>query len=177
MINIEDWSDLAWKHANNSYDDSMIGIELEDVYQCAMLGLFEAAQNYDESKGAFSTYAPYHIRNEINKALYDHKGGEGRRVSNVKEELYSDLPDQVALEECEQLAYEQDFSEIVYTDYFLSTVPLEGMEYQYLINMITVGDKEATRIYMETTGHVKQRASQIKNKVKETAKRHVRRLE
>ena len=37
----------------------------EDMVQCGMVGLCQAADKWDESKGTFSTFAAYAIRNEI----------------------------------------------------------------------------------------------------------------
>lgn len=43
----------------------------EDMVQCGMLGLVKAANYWDESKGAFSTYAVKCIRNEISREVTD----------------------------------------------------------------------------------------------------------
>ena len=45
----------------------------EDLAQSASLGLCQAANNWDETKGLFSTYAGKCIRNEINKEFIRRK--------------------------------------------------------------------------------------------------------
>ena len=45
----------------------------EDLAQSASLGLCQAAENWDETKGLFSTYAGKCIRNEINKEFIRRK--------------------------------------------------------------------------------------------------------
>lgn len=45
----------------------------EDLSQSAALGLCQAAENWDETKGLFSTYAGRCIRNEINKEFIRRK--------------------------------------------------------------------------------------------------------
>ncbi len=66
----------------------------EDIVQCGMVGLCKAAEQWDESKSSFSTYATHCIRNEIRQELRSrskHKGvlsldfemddGDGEKVT------------------------------------------------------------------------------------------------
>lgn len=41
----------------------------EDIVQCGMLGLCQAAKTYDRTKGAFSTFAISHVTGEIKREL------------------------------------------------------------------------------------------------------------
>lgn len=41
----------------------------EDIIQCGMLGLCQAAKTYDRAKGSFSTFAVAHIVGEIKREL------------------------------------------------------------------------------------------------------------
>lgn len=43
--------------------------DIEDLAQSGYIGLIEATQTYDESKGAFSTWATFYIRKEVRKVL------------------------------------------------------------------------------------------------------------
>lgn len=43
----------------------------EDMFQCGCIGLMKAAQKYDESRGAFSTYASLFIRMDIKVSIRD----------------------------------------------------------------------------------------------------------
>ena len=44
-------------------------VDIEDLAQAGYIGLIQAAQTYDESKGAFSTWAGIYIKMEIRKVL------------------------------------------------------------------------------------------------------------
>ena len=44
-------------------------VSLDDLAQAGYIGLIEAAQTYDEAKGAFSTWAGMYIRKEMRAAL------------------------------------------------------------------------------------------------------------
>lgn len=61
---IEDNMNLVYFTVNKYYPTY---IRDEDMIQCGMIGLCNAADNYDEEKGAFSTYAVLCIRSEIVK--------------------------------------------------------------------------------------------------------------
>jgi len=64
---LEEYSPLAYSICNQ-YKNA--GLPLEDLQQEALLGLLEAANSYDATKGAkFSTYAVWHIKKRILSAL------------------------------------------------------------------------------------------------------------
>ena len=44
-------------------------VDIEDLAQAGYIGLMQAAQTYDESKGAFSTWAAVYIKLEMRKVL------------------------------------------------------------------------------------------------------------
>jgi len=44
-------------------------VDIEDLAQAGYMGLIQAVQTYDESKGAFSTWAGIYIKMEIRKVL------------------------------------------------------------------------------------------------------------
>lgn len=46
------------------------GIDYEDLLATAMLGVVIACNKYDESRGALTTIAVYHMRDELNRACY-----------------------------------------------------------------------------------------------------------
>ena len=47
-------------------------IDLDDLMQTGYIGLMEAAQTHDESKGSFANWAAYYIRYEIRLMLSMH---------------------------------------------------------------------------------------------------------
>lgn len=65
----------------------------EDLAQSASLGLCQAAKNWDEAKGLFSTYAGKCIRNEINKEFISRKP-HSKNIS-----LQTTLTDKMTLDE------------------------------------------------------------------------------
>jgi len=49
-------------------------VDKEDLYQAGLMGLFNAANHYDQSRGVkFSTFASYYIVNEIKRELRENK--------------------------------------------------------------------------------------------------------
>jgi RNA polymerase sigma factor (sigma-70 family) len=65
----------------------------EDLAQSASLGLCQAAENWEETKGLFSTYAGRCIRNEINKEFIRRKP-HSKNIS-----LQTTLTDKMTLDE------------------------------------------------------------------------------
>lgn len=180
MVDIKEWEELAWKHANTSDKKDLQGVELDDLYQCAMIGIYEASLKYDGDKGGFPQYAYWYIQKEINNMVYRRVmiDGERGRLPKIMEELYADLPEQgeADIEECEQLSYDPIDDDLIWADKYISSLPLKGIELDFFNNLINLGDKEATRIYVETTGHTRQRAYQVRDKVRDVAERHSRRM-
>lgn len=97
---IEDNMKLVYFTVNKYYPRHIAD---EDVIQVGMIGLINAAQMYDESKGAFSTYACKCIRNEINKEFmarkkqiptlsldYEYRGGEDSESFTLIDTLLGD---------------------------------------------------------------------------------------
>ncbi len=63
------------------------GVPLDDLIQEGMIGLLEAQQRFDESKGAsFATYATYWIKKRILHAL-DEDGHASLHSGELKEDL------------------------------------------------------------------------------------------
>ena len=93
MINLEDYTDLAWHYANRSNKRTLQGIELDDLYQAALIGIWIASQSYDPSVGAFTTYAHQFIEGEINNVVYKTLtvNGHRQRVPRVAEKLSEDV--------------------------------------------------------------------------------------
>lgn len=60
---VEDNMNLVYSLVSKEYPTYLND---EDIIQCGMLGLCKAAENWDEHKSKFSTYAWKCIRNEIN---------------------------------------------------------------------------------------------------------------
>jgi RNA polymerase sigma factor for flagellar operon FliA len=65
-IRVEDYADLVKRIAYHMMARMPASVQLDDLLQAGMIGLLEAAQKYDGSKGAsFETYAGIRIRGAI----------------------------------------------------------------------------------------------------------------
>ena len=81
----------------------------EDLRQCAMLGLCQAAENWDSEKSMFSTFAGKCIRNEINKEFIRRKA-HSRNIS-LETQVADDLVigDMLEGESCDSIGVEDSF--------------------------------------------------------------------
>ena len=173
MIDIENYTDLAWHHVNRSNKRNLQGVELDDLYQHAMIGIWTASLAYDSSKGSFTTYAHMFIQGEINNLVYKRDGGN--RVPRISEVLFDDLTSD---EDCISPAlYEDNVEEDEFLEAYITTLPLKDKLKEYFVNLIKFGDKEATLLYMDKHKVTRQRAHQVKKDVREITQKHLRRLE
>ena len=172
MINVEDYIDLAWYHSNNCNKKHLQGVEVDDLYQHAMIGIWTASLAYDEERGSFPAYAYKYIQGEINNLIY--KKVNGQRVPRVAEMLVEDIDSD---EDCLGLNYYDDSVEdIEFLDKYLTTLPLREDYKPFFANLLKYGDEEATRLYIADRGCSRQRANQVKKKIREVTQRHLRRL-
>ena len=172
MIDVEDYVDLAWFHANHSNKKHLQGVELDDLYQHAMIGIWTASLAYDKDIGSFPAYAYKYIQGEINNLIY--KKVNGKRVPRIMETLVEDIDSD---EDCLGLNYYDDAVEdIEFINTYLSTLTLKKDHKTFFYNLLRHGDKEATRLYMDTTGVTRQRAGQVKKEIREVTQKHLRRL-
>ena len=178
MIDIENYSDLAYFYANKSSKRHLQGVELDDLYQASMIGIWIASKTYDCNQGAFSTYAHQFIEGEINSLIYKIATVEGvkQRVPRVREELFSDITD-LEMDDCENIRYEDSCFDDEYLIDYLQGLQLSSNDKTYFVNMVMYGDTEATALYMSVNNCSRQRAHQVKKEIREQAKRHQRRLE
>lgn len=163
MINIEDYKDLAHHYANRSNKRTLQGIELDDLYQAALIGIWIASQSYDGSVGAFTTYAHKFIEGEINNVVYKTRTIDGRRqrVPRITETLLED--DGEALDE---FLYHDVVEEEIALEQLLEDLMLSRNLKDYLYSMITHGEREATQIYMDIHGVTRQRAAQVRKEIR-----------
>lgn len=56
-------------------------LDIDDLYQSAVLGLLEAVPTWDESRGAFTTLAVMHMKNSVRAALGIHTAKQ--RIENM----------------------------------------------------------------------------------------------
>jgi RNA polymerase sigma factor for flagellar operon FliA len=79
------------------YDELPPVIDEEDLYQMAVIGLYDAAQKYDEKKGSFSTYANIRVKgyilDELRKLDYvpRHRREQAKALKEFVENLEIEL--------------------------------------------------------------------------------------
>ena len=176
MINIEDYVDLAYYYANKSNKRHLQGIELDDLYQSAMIGIWTASKTYDDELGAFTTYAHQFIEGEINNLVYKITMVDGtkRRVPRIKEELVSDILDDEMADSIDYY-YESYLEDKYFIDY-LSGLKLSSRDKSYFVNMVKYGDTEATALFMAVNNCTRQRANQVKKEIRIVAAKHNKEL-
>jgi RNA polymerase sigma factor (sigma-70 family) len=67
-------------------------IDFDDLMQVGNLALMRAAETYDESKGAWSTYACYWVRHHVHREVADKV--RTVRVETVPTRIHEDVLDQ-----------------------------------------------------------------------------------
>lgn len=77
---IKQHSGLVWYWVNHYAPvcEDRGDIDRDDLYQAGCLGLLEAVQTFDSTKGSWSTWASFYIRRGIREAL-----GRGKRLPTV----------------------------------------------------------------------------------------------
>lgn len=170
MIDIENYTDLAYYYANKSDKRHLQGVELDDLYQCSMIGIWIASQSFDGTRGEFTTYAHKFIEGEINTLVYKVSQIDGKRVRvpRIKEELIGDMLDN-------EMLTDQHLDSIFEDEYFidfLKSLDLQEKDKAFFVNMVKYGSKDATSLYMAVNNVTRQRASQVKGHIRKVAKLH-----
>lgn len=143
----------------------MQGIELDDLYQVSMIGIWIASKSYNPDKGAFSTYAHQFILGEINELVYKITSVDGtkQRTPRIKEELLGDIVESEGV-------YEDDSFDAIYLDQYMKSLNLTVVNTAFFRRMVTCGDTDATNWYQEMTGCSRQHANKIKQEIRGVAK-------
>ena len=161
MIRIEDYTDLAHFYSNKSNKRHLQGIELDDLYQVSMIGIWIASKSYNPDKGAFSTYAHQFILGEINELVYKITSVDGtkQRVPRIKEELLGSI--------VEEGVYEDDSFDTIYLKQYIDGLNLSSLHKQFFKRMVLFGDKDATDWFQATTRCSRQHAHKTKQDIRE----------
>jgi len=162
-MDVEKWTEIAWKYAKSSNKKGLSGVEIDDLFQCAMIGMFLADKSYDESKGSFKTYAHWYIIKEIHNMIYKRSSEPKAQEAEITEE--------------QEEWYDEDEEETAWVVNFLHTINLPNERKEFLYNMMAFGETFAVKEFMQTTGLSRSRTYQIRDRVKETAEKHYRRME
>lgn len=108
----------------------------EDIIQAGMLGLCVAAENYDESKSKFSTYAYKCIRNFINKEFATRK--KHRNQLSLDYEVSNDDGEPGKL--VDYIACEEDINYIDMDGFYDSLTPSEKEFFDLRKSGLTVSE-------------------------------------
>jgi len=88
-----------------------LGVPQEDLEQEGMIGLLEAADKYDETKGAkFSTYATFWIKKYILESVEKEKKST-YNTSTLNEKLTKDKRKQILSDQFEELSFPEGMPE------------------------------------------------------------------
>lgn len=96
---------VSWT-IKNYYDKNIL--EYDDYFQIGTIGLMRAIESYDYTKGAFSTYATYSIKQSITRDIENlgrtirvpsHMIGKINKLNQVKEELSNILEREPTIKE------------------------------------------------------------------------------
>jgi len=174
-IDPANYVNLAWSHVNASNKKGIRGVEVDDLFQSAMLGIVEASKKYNESIGKFETYAFWYIQRAINKSIYrltTTTGNKKVHVPKITEVLYDDLPSSPeAMDKDDRLSTGDDKEFYVWCEEYLDLLNLPEDKLEFFMNLAILGDKEATSRYKEKTGVTRQRTNQVKQEIREYAQK------
>jgi len=171
MVRVEDHTDLAWYFTNTSNKKNIKGVEVDDIYQAALIGIWLASQSYDEEEGSFPTYCYKFVQGEINNMVYKSttENGKPLRLPRFSEETLEDI------EEEHDSYSDDDLLSFSFIEKYLSTLQLSEPDKIMFYDMIKYGEREAVNNY-RILGHSKSSAYKTRDRVRRLAKRHMESL-
>ena len=168
-IKPEEWTALAWKAVRASRKASLQGVELDDMFQCAMLGIIRAAKSHKGDKEGFPAYAYWFMHRQINNMIYKRTGGT--QIPRTIDVLFSEMDEEV------DIGLQEDCTEDeVFTKEFINTFPLSNQDKQFFNDLIEYGDRDASERYILATGNTRQRAKQKLDEIRVKAQAHYKEL-
>lgn len=145
---VKDNEKLAYKVAHTFNPVTMV--DLEDIKQIALIGLWKAVENFDETKGfQFSTFAYRVIRNEVLQELKKFK-----RTSSSLDEMELDLSYNES--EFEDLVTREGIK--VYLndeEYSIVTMTIDGYTQKEISEMIQLSQSQISRVYIRAKEKIK----------------------
>lgn len=172
---------FAYRYANKYISQgARMGYSLKDLEQVAMVGICEAAKGYSESKGAFTTYAGYHLKNELNKLVY-RTTGTGRKlrqpdvlfcevvtIDDDGDEFNPFLSDERA-----ENVHEDTTEDDIYLQEFIETINVVPRDKELLIEIMNHGRTQATKNMMKRFKLSRQAIQDRIYKIRERVKSHL----
>jgi len=164
-IDLEDYTGLAWFYAQK-YNNNNSGVELDDLYQAAMIGIWTATKTYDKESSSFTTYAKPFIDREIIDLIYKQVqiGGVRQRILRIREELLDDIT------EGEDNSYTDNFYsdstvDDICLEQFIDLLEIDQAYKKYFIDMVNNGIKQATKDFMLEYNCTRQNANRVKKRI------------
>ena len=127
-------------------------VDMDDIKQLALIGLFKACQNYKDGLGfKFSTYAYKVMRNEILKELTKHN------VYDSIEEMEYDVADESCNPEEEYIGSLQRFSSVL-TDqeYKVVLLTVQGYSQNEISLRLNLSQSQISRIFIKAKKKIKE---------------------
>ena len=180
-IDVTDYRRLAFKHINALPPYRREGVEEADLLNAAYIGIHLASKKFDESLGKkFESFCYWYIQREINllTARQTVIDGKSTLVKRVQEPLFDDVvTEDISIDESSYNVTDDYKEEEIYVSKFLDTLPLEGIERNFFLDMHKFDETTASKNYQAMTGNTRARAEQVKKIVKAKAARHLNKLE
>lgn len=127
-------------------------VDMDDIKQLALIGLYKASQNYKDNLGyAFSTYAYKIMRNEILKELTKHN------VCDSIDEMEYDVADESCNPEEEYIGSLQRFSSVL-TDqeYKVMLLTVQGYSQKEISSRLNLSQSQISRIFIKGKRKIKE---------------------
>ena len=126
-------------------------VDMEDIKQLALIGLYKASQNYKEELGfAFSTYAYKIMRNEILKELTREK------VCSSLDEMEMDVIDETTPED-EYLGSMKRFKGILTCrEYEIVWLTVLGYSQKDISVKVELSQSQVSRVFIKAKGKIKE---------------------
>lgn len=127
-------------------------VDMEDIKQLALIGLYKACQNYKDGLGfKFSTYAYKVMRNEILKELTKHN------VYDSIDEMEYDVVDESCNPEEEYIGSLQRFSSVLTNqEYEVVLLTVQGYSQNEISLRLSLSQSQISRIFIRAKKKIKE---------------------
>lgn len=127
-------------------------VDMEDIKQLALIGLYKASQNYKDSLGVtFSTYAYKVMRNEILKELSKHN------ICDSIDEMEYDVADESCNPEEEYIGSLQRFSSVLTNqEHEVVLLTVQGYSQKEISLRLNLSQSQISRIFIKAKKKIKE---------------------
>lgn len=127
-------------------------VDMEDIKQLALIGLYKASQNYKDNLGyAFSTYAYKVMKNEILKELTKHN------VYDSIDEMEYDVADESYNPEVEYIGSLQRYRSVLTNqEYEVVLLTVQGYSQKEISQRLNLSQSQISRIFIKAKKKIKE---------------------